>query len=67
MVDIVERAIASESLSFLAFLFKKIFGIAHIEVSYKQFNIIFTQYKEFLYRTYMSNFIRIDGIVQYIP
>lgn len=65
--DIVERAVAVESLAFLEQQMTSSFAIVGIEIKTANFIEVYNQYKEYLYRSYMLNFIRIDGIIQFIP
>lgn len=61
--DIVERAVAVESLAFLEQQMTSSFAIVGIEIKTANFIEVYNQYKEYLYRSYMLNFIRIDGII----
>ncbi|CAD8097723.1 unnamed protein product [Paramecium sonneborni] len=67
-VDIAERAIASESLAYLLSISKSVFSLIDItSQNFEIFKEVYNQYKEFIYRNFVQTYIKIDGIVQYVP
>ncbi|CAK86515.1 unnamed protein product (macronuclear) [Paramecium tetraurelia] len=67
-VDIAERAIASESLAYLLSQTKSVFSLIGItSQNFDIFKEVYNQYKEFIYRNFVQTYIKIDGIVQYVP
>ncbi|CAD8181445.1 unnamed protein product [Paramecium octaurelia] len=67
-VDIAERAIASESLAYLLSQTKTVFSLIGItSQNFDIFKEVYNQYKEFIYRNFVQTYIKIDGIVQYVP
>ncbi|CAD8094139.1 unnamed protein product [Paramecium sonneborni] len=67
-VDIAERAIASESLAYLLSITKSVFSLINIQSqNFDIFKEVYNQYKEFIYRNFVQTYIKIDGIIQYVP